>query len=287
MKPPAAKGSLKDSYHHLMPKIIRITKEIIMKVFHASQFIRSRVFAQCLLTLLPFAAFLILTACSSVVGAILGEREVTNLFGLNDREIIFSLPGGSGVRQGAGELSPTQTISVPVSVPFQETFNDLGDINLPLGAVPRSASEELGISPVAEVSSTSPAEAFPQQLGFSEASLELTLLDGSGSPSVSQQLPATPGQAFTFNKATCAVVEARTMCQYQATVPEIFLFTLEFEGETFDTLYNDILQSGSPTNQANGTVRLNVSTSLENFPPIPLDSTFTLVLKTRNGRIRF
>ncbi len=227
---------------------------------------------------------LLLTACSSIVGAIIGERPVNNLLGLNNREIIFSLPSS---QQTSAELSPAQDVSVPINVELGEIpFDDIGDLNFPLGAVPRAASEELGLSGTVTVTSASSEAAFPARLGLANPELDLTLRDGSGEPSV-RQLLTSPGTSVTFNKSICEPTATGTVCSYQAAEPELYFFTLMLEGEDFNTVFNDILQAGEETNNANGVVTLTVSTSTENLPPVPLDSTFKLVLKTRNGKIRF
>jgi hypothetical protein len=229
---------------------------------------------------------LLLTACSSIVGAIIGEQPVTNLFGLNDREVIFDLSGG---QQTSEELSPAQDVSLLINVPLVDIpFNDIGDLNFPLGAVPKAASEELGISPVVEVTSASSEATFPTRLGLTNPELDLIMKDGSGTPSVRQRLKS-PEITVTFNKSSCEVTDAGTVCNYQADKPqeELYFFTVLLEGQDFDTLFNDILQAGDKTNTASGVVTLRVSTSVENIPPIPGDSSFKLILKTRNGKIDF
>ena len=236
------------------------------------------------LFLLLIVSTVLLTACSSVLGAIIGEQPVDNLFGLNDRVIEFELSTTS-------ELAPAQLpydVTLPVSVPFETPVNDVGELNLPLGVTPQSASEELGISPFIEFSSTAAEETFPTSLGLAEPSLELTFTDDSGSPSVQKSVAATPGQTFTFNKISpCSVIENRTVCQYQATIEEVFFFTLEFEGEEFDTLFNDILQGDAATNTVTATLNANFSADLPNVLSLPTDGSVKLVLKSRNGKVRF
>jgi hypothetical protein len=237
-----------------------------------------------LLLLLSIGIILLLTACSSVLGAIIGEQPVDNLFGLNDRVVEFALPTTSGF---ASAQIPYD-LTLPITTSFETPVNDIGELNLPLGVAPRSASEELGISPVLELSSTSSEESFPTSLGIAEPSLELTFTDDSGAPSVQKSVAATPGQTFTFNKVSpCAVRDGRTVCQYQATVEEVFFFTLEFEGQEFDTLFNEILQGGSETNTVSATFNADFSADLPNVLSLPADGNLKLVLKTRNGKVRF
>ncbi len=239
------------------------------------------------LLLLPLSLFVFLTACQSIVGAIIGERPVTNLFGLNDREITFGLPGG---QQPQGKVSPAQAAGILINVPLTDIpFSDIGDLSFPLGAVPKAASEKLGISPVIQVTSASSATAFPARLGLENSELDLTIRDGSGAPSVRQQLKAPENTTVNFSKTACDITEAGTVCGYVAdkAQEELYFFTILLEGQDFDTLFNDILQAGDKTNNASGVVTLSVSTSLENLPPIPLDSSFKLTLETRNGKVRF
>lgn len=248
-----------------------------------------------LLLVSSFILLALLTACSSIIGAIIGERPVENLFGLDGREIVFRLPQSSLVKQSSRDfsleetLSPMQDISIPINVDLDPIpFNDLGELNFPLGAVPRAASEELGINGTVEVTSASLEAAFPQRLGLANPELDLTLADGSGTPSVRQQLQS-PDVSVTFNKASCTANAGVTVCKYQADRPqeELFFFTLALEGQDFETVFNDILQAGAKTNNATGVITLVVSTSVENVPPVPLDSSFKLTLETRNGKIRF
>jgi hypothetical protein len=231
------------------------------------------------LLLVGLAAFL--TGCSSIAGAIIGERSVASLFGLDNRVIVFSLSKKASSQLMLGDSSPAQITSAVVNVPLEVTFNDTS-LNLPLGVVPRGASEELGMSPTVEMISISRAVAFPEQLGLTNPELDMTLVDGSGAPSVRQLLTA-PGTNVTFNKATCGSSGIATVCQYQATQSELYFFKLSLEGEAFQTLFKDILQSGAKTNQAQGVITLGVSAS----GSVPLDSTFKLTLKTRNSKIRF
>ena len=204
-----------------------------------------------------------------MVGAIIGERPVNNLFGLDGSTVHNPVP-------------------VPVNVALPPIpFNDLGDLNFPLGATPKAASEELGVNGTLTVRSASGGEAaFPARLGLANPELDLTLTDGSGAPSVRQQFQSE-AVTVTFNKSNCEASETGTVCTYQAAEPEYYFFPLALEGQDFETLFNDILQAGATTNNATGTVTLVVSSSLENVPPVPLDSSFTLVLETRNGKIKF
>lgn len=239
--------------------------------------------------LLPIVLLAALTGCSSIVGAIIGERKVENLFGLDGREVIFSLPEGFGLREASGEIFPAQDLGGFINVELGEIpFNDLSELNFPLGAIPKAASEELGIQGKLTVTSASASEtAFPSRLGLANPELDLTLTDGFGAPSVRQQLQSTGDVSVTFNKTTCQSTEAGTVCTYQAAESEYYFFTLALEGQDFETLFNDILQAGTSPNKASGVVTLSVSTSVENLPPVPLDSSFKLVLETRDGKIRF
>jgi hypothetical protein len=237
-----------------------------------------------LLLLLSIGLIVLLTACSGVLGAIIGERSVDNLFGLNDRVVEFALPTTSG-------LAPAQIpyeLTLPVTASFETPVNDVGELNLPLGVAPQSASEELGISPILEFSAASSEETFPTSLGIAEPSLELTFTDDSGTPSVQKSVAATPGQTFTFNRVSpCVVSDGRTVCQYQATVEEVFFFTLEFEGEEFGTLFNEILQGGAETNTVAATFNADLSADLPDVLSLPTDGNLKVVLKTRNGKVRF
>jgi hypothetical protein len=237
-----------------------------------------------LVLLLSGGLIALLTACSGILGAILGERSVNNLLGLNDRVVEFALSSTTVVRPA----QTIQDITVPLAVPFQTTFNDVDELNLPLGVAPVSASEEVGISPVIEFSSSAAEAAFPTRLDVAELGLVLTLRDGSGSPIVQKRIEDTSGQTFTFNKVSpCENVTGQTVCRYQATAEEVFFFALEFEGEQFDTLFHDILQGGEPTNNVAGNVRSTVSVFLAPTVSVPTDGVIKLVLKTRNGKVRF
>jgi hypothetical protein len=229
---------------------------------------------------------ILLTACSSIVGAIIGERPVNNLLGLDGQELTFALPQ-TVASQGLGEISPAQSQSIPINVdlpPFP--INDLGDLNFPLGATPKSASEELGVNGTVTVTSASPEAAFPNTLGLANPELDISVTDDSGAPTVRQQFQAED-VSVTFSKTSCEVVTTTTVCTYQAPEAEYYFFALEFEGQAFETLFNDILQAGAPTNTASGVVTLFVSATGNSVVPIPLDSSFKLILETRNGKIDF
>jgi hypothetical protein len=226
----------------------------------------------------------LIVGCSSLVGAIIGEREVTNLFGLDGQEVTFNLPETFASQE---TLSPTQFQNVPINIDLPPLpINDLGDLNFPLGATPKSASEELGVNGTLTVTSASSEAAFPESLSFANPELDLTITDDSGTPSVRQQFQSE-AVSVTFNKASCQLVEAATVCTYQALEPEYYFFTLEFEGAAFETFFNDILQGGAATNTATGVVTLFVSATGNNLVPVPLDSSFKLILETRNGKIDF
>lgn len=228
-----------------------------------------------------FLPIVFLLSSCNLIGNIIGERSVNNLYGLNNKVVEFALP------DDLPSLKPQAfNFSFPIAVTFTFPFEDVENLNLPLGASPTSISEEIGLSPIIEVSSASSETLFPASLGIAEVSVDLTLTDGSGSPSVEKNLDAT-NQAFTFNKDTCTITEASTVCQYKATLDEIFFFALEFSGEDFQTLFKDVLQGGQATNQGSGVFGSTVSIGLAGLNPIPLDSTFKLVIKTRNGKVSF
>jgi hypothetical protein len=228
------------------------------------------------------AALLFLTACSSIVGAIIGKRDVNNLLGLDGREVVFGLPATVG-----GQLSAAQIQDIPINVELADIpINDLGDLNFPLGATPKSASEELGVNGTLTVTSASPETAFPNTLGLANPELDLSITDDFGAPTVRQKVQSED-VSVTFSKAGCQVVDVNTVCTYQAPEAEYYFFTLEFSGQEFETLFNEILQAGAPTNTASGVVTLFVSATGNNALPIPLDSSFKLTLETRNGKIDF
>jgi hypothetical protein len=224
--------------------------------------------------------------CSSIVEAIIGEQPVDNLFGLDGREIVFSIPQTSLVQESPEILSPAQLQDIPITVPLPSiAVNDLEDLNIPLGATPKSASEELGLNGTLTVTSASPETEFPETLGLKDPALELMLTDDSGAPSISQQLQGDV--EITFTKTTCESEGATTVCTYQAPEPEYYFLTLAFEGEDFETLFNDILQGGDPSNTVTGSLALLISATGSNLIPVPLDSSFKLTLETRNGKIDF
>jgi hypothetical protein len=229
--------------------------------------------------LLPF-----LTACSGLLGAIIGEREVNNLYGLNDHVVELPLPSIP-----SGQITPAQTgVSFPLSVPFETPVADVAPLNLPLGVAPISASEEIGMSRVIEFSGVAPEGAFPSSLSLAEVSLVLTFRDGSGSPIVQKTLQDTARRTYTFNKSSCQLSGDRTVCQYETTSQEdIFFFPLEFEGEEFDTLFNDILQGGEPVNNVAGNFRTRLSVSIPSSLAVPNNGVVKLTLKSRNGKVRF
>jgi hypothetical protein len=239
------------------------------------------------IVLFLFIPFTLLTGCASIVGAIIGEREVNNLLGLDGKEVTFGLPETIGSQNDAGEVSPAQFQNIPINVELTDIpIDDLGDLNFPLGATPKSASEELGINGTVTVTSSSPESDFPETLGLANPELDLSVTDDSGAPSVRQQVQSK-NVDITFSKTSCQVVEATTACTYQAPEAEYYFFTLSFEGQEFATLFNDILQGGAPTNTASGVVTLFVSATGNNPVPIPLDSSFKLILEMRNGKIDF
>jgi hypothetical protein len=223
-----------------------------------------------------------LSACSGIIGAIIGEREVENLYGLDGRVVELPLPD-------LPTLTTAQTgVSFPISVPFETPVNDVPPLNLPLGVAPVSASEEIGMSRVIEVSAVAPEGAFPSSLSLAEVSLVLTFRDGSGSPIVQKSVQDTSGRTYTFNKANCQAANERTVCQYQTSSQEdIFFFALEFEGEEFDTLFNDILQGGDPVNNVAGNFRTRLSVGLPTTVATPSDGIVKLTLKSRDGKVRF
>ncbi len=228
-----------------------------------------------------FLPIVFLLSSCNLIGNIIGERSVENLYGLNNKAVEFALP------DDLPSLKPQAfNFSFPIAVTFTFPFEDLENLNLPLGASPTSISEEIGLSPVIEVRSLESEALFPASLGIAGISVDLTLSDGSGSPSVQKNLDAGD-QTFTFNKDTCTIVEASTLCQYKATVDEIFFFALEFSGQDFQTLFKDILQGGQNSNQGAGEFKSTISIGLSGLNPVPIDSTFKLVINTRNGKVSF
>ncbi|MGL4608726.1 MAG: hypothetical protein ACRCYY_03430 [Trueperaceae bacterium] len=228
---------------------------------------------------------ILLSGCSGVIGAIIGERDVENIYGLDNRVIRFNL---LTTESGLSTLQTLPDITVPITASFNTSTNDIDDLELPLGVAPKKVSEELGISPTVEMTSSSPESAFPPRLGIGEPSLDITFTDVSGAPSMQQAIASEPGTAFTFDKVSpCSVTDGKTLCQYQATLEEVFFFTLEFEGENLDTLFNDILQAGDPKNNVTATLLADVTLAIPETFSLPEDGEVKMTLKTRNGKVRF
>ncbi len=215
-----------------------------------------------------------------------------NLTGASS-EVAF--PNPFGLRGQSLKLSRVGETS---SVTWQGGFKDLPIVDetgtttkIPefyRGLTPGRLLERLGFE--TEMIATSKAgqpEDFPDTFTFSAPKLQVTIVDGSGAPTVTSDLTSKGTLEMTFSNKTCERLETETRCSYKTTFSDAAL-DLEYGGSDFRKFYNEILTAGESPNLLSATFTITVTGTggrLLGFPPS--DTEARLVLKSADGKLVF
>jgi hypothetical protein len=130
-------------------------------------------------------------------------------------------------------------------------------------------------------------EDFPDTFTFSAPQLQVTIVDGSGAPSVTSDLTSKGTLSVTFSNKQCERLTTETFCTYRTTSSDAAL-DLEYGGSDFRTFYNTILTTGESPNLLSSTFTITVTGTggrLLGFPPS--DTEATLRLRSLDGKLVF
>lgn len=156
------------------------------------------------------------------------------------------------------------------------------------GFTPLRLLERLGFeTEMIAVSKAGQPEDFPDTFTFSAPQLKVTIVDGSGAPSVTSDLSSKGTLELTFSNKKCTRDTTETLCTYKTTVSDAVL-DFEYAGADFRTFFNNILTDGASPNLLSATFTMTLrgtGGSLFGFPPS--DTEARLVLKSRDGKLVF
>ena len=207
-------------------------------------------------------------------------------------EVAFDNPFGLN-----GQALKLSRVGETTSVTWQGGFTDLpiNDLDTTTkipefyrGFTPGRLLERLGFETIMEATSEAvQPEDFPDTFTFSAPQLQVTIVDGSGAPSVTSDLTSKGTLSVTFSNKQCERRTTETFCTYRTTSSEAAL-DLEYGGSDFRTFYNTILTTGESPNVLSSTFTMTVTGTggrLLGFPPS--DTEATLKLRSLDGKLVF
>lgn len=223
---------------------------------------------------LIFFAVFILTACTT------GNNKVTleNIFQLNG--LVITL----------GCDSPCTNLN---EIGFSGSFQDLPLNDLPenstkipefyWGFPPSRVLETLGFKTIMTATSkTGKTNSFPTRFEVITSKLELTITDGSGSPSLSKSYTSAGDLNIVYNRQNCIESEAETTCTYSTDFSDPLL-NLEINGTEVTAFYNQIWVGGTSPNPVSG--NFDITFKGDKFPPSDTEVSYELI--SSNGRLEY
>jgi hypothetical protein len=224
---------------------------------------------------LAFLIIFALVACTS------GNNTVTlsNIFGLNGQIVTL------------GCTSPCTNLN---EITFAGSFTDLplNDLDTKTkipefyqGILPLKILEHLGFETVMTATSkVGKPNDFPNTFTVKTSKLELSIVDGSGSPSLSKDFTSagTLTTVYTRRPEPCDETPEKTTCTYSTDFSEPLL-NLELKGTDILTFYNDIWTDGESPNPVSG--KFSITFAGDKFPPSDTEVSYTL--KSSDGQLEF
>lgn len=131
-------------------------------------------------------------------------------------------------------------------------------------------------------SETGKTDNFPNQFEVITSEFNLTVTDGSGSPSLSKNFTSNGDLVIVYNRQSCIEENNKTTCTYTTNFSEPLL-NLELDGTTLRTFYNQIWTSGESPNPVTG--NFSIIFRGDKFPPSDTEVTYTLV--SSGGTLEF
>jgi hypothetical protein len=213
--------------------------------------------------------------------------------GASSNQVDFDNPFGL-----SGQSLKLSRVGETSSVTWQGGFKDLPIVDetgtttkIPefyRGFTPGRLLEQLGFETIMEATSKAgQPEDFPDTFTFSAPKLKVTIVDGSGAPSVTSDLTSNGTLELTFSSKDCKRLETETFCTYKTTASDAVL-DLEYGGNDFRKFFNEILTAGASPNLLSAIFTMTVTGTggrLLGFPPS--DTEARLVLKSLDGKLVF
>lgn len=219
---------------------------------------------------------LVLSACG-LVNSLIPDQQVANPLGINGQQLTLGAVSAPALSPQS-PLPPTTTFGGS----FSGTFSDIDASNIPSGVAPKSFSADIDVGATATL--TTAASSLPASFDVTNVSLTLTVKDGSGTPSFTLTPPyAKSGTLLVFTQTSCTTTSSGTSCDYAVTAgPDLgnALVALNLSTADVATLWK-IVTGGSATNDASGTVTVQVSQAL------PADTQLTVTLVSKEGTLSF
>jgi hypothetical protein len=215
--------------------------------------------------------FIASTACTTGSNTV----ELNNIFGLDGYELKL------------GCNSPcTDPTEIGFSAPFKFPFNDLDtEAKIPdfyRGLAPLRILENLGLkTTMTATSETGDPSDFPKRFEVDTSKFSLTIVDGSGSPTVSQSFTSDGNLIIVYKLQNC-VTDPITTCTYTTDYSDPLL-NLQIDGQTLRTFYNQIWTSGESPNDVIG--NFSITFKGDKFPPSDTQVTYTL--ESSDGQLVF
>ncbi len=216
---------------------------------------------------------LALTACAT------GNNKVTlkNIFQLDRLDITL------------GCDSPCSNLN---EIGFSGSFTDLPLNDLPenspdipefyWGIPPLRVLETLGFETIMTATSeTGKTNDFPTRFEVLTSKLELTITDGSGSPTLSKSFTSAGDLNIVYTRQNCIEETNLTTCTYTTDFSDPLL-NLELNGGEVTAFYNIWSKPESP-NPVSGS--FDITFKGDKFPPSDTQVSYTLVSK--DGRLEF
>lgn len=215
-----------------------------------------------------------LGACTSGSNKVL----LPNIFGLNGLSIQLSCD------------APCNTLN---EIRFSGGFKDLplNDLDskskIPefyQSVLPLRILESLGFETVMiATSKAGKTDDFPIQFEVKASQLEITITDGSGSPTLSKIFSAAGDLSMIYTRqGNCQEEVGLTTCTYNTTASEPLL-NLEIKGSDLSTFYNQIWTNNHSPNPLSA--KFDITFKGDRFPPSDTEITYTLVSK--DGKLEF
>jgi hypothetical protein len=225
-----------------------------------------------------YAFFVIfaLVACTS------GSKTVSlpNIFGLDELDVTLKC------------TSPCSNLN---EITFAGSFtglplNDLDPNSSKIPEIyqniaPLKVLESLGFETVMTATSkVGKPNDFPNTFEVKTSKLELSIVNGSGSPSLNKNFTSsgTLTTVYTRRPEPCQETLEKTTCTYETDVSEPLL-NLELSGADIATFYNKILTDGASPNPVSGS--FNITFAGDKFPPSDTEVSYTL--ESSRGQLEF
>ncbi|UCH27391.1 MAG: hypothetical protein JSV66_07070 [Trueperaceae bacterium] len=212
-----------------------------------------------------------LSACG-LIASLIPDISVADLFGLDGVPVTLTA-------SSSGSLVGQQDTATVFGGVFDETVPDVDTSDFPIDVSPSGFSEDVLLGATVTMTSPSGSDAdFPDTLTVVSASLDVTLTDGSGAPSLPLAFESGTISLALNKDGACA--GAPLVCTYTVSNTSIVLINIVVSGVNANTLETIFTEGGDP-NTVSGSAAITLGTA------IPVDTQVGVTLQTSGGTISF